>query len=260
MMNISIFHGIGICSLLITLSCASRTQPIVEPQGQEKSGETKVLEAGASILQRTAPVNAINIHLVGIHPMKDDPHHQMDTHHFCHQVNEDFAQCVLYDSDAANANLNGIEYIISEKLFENLPEKEKQYWHPHNYEILSGTLVAPGLPDAAEKRLMRNKINSYGKTWHVWNTGSVKHAGDELPLGPPMLAWSLNRDGEADPDLLADRDAKLGVSMQEKREQRQEFVELTHAQEGVDVLKGKFKRSTTAVAGVKDKKEEKEAH
>ena len=53
---------------------------------------------------------------------------------------------------------------------------------------------------------MRTKMNSYGKTWHVWNTGHEGFAADQLPLGPAMLAWSFNRDGEALPSLVEKRD------------------------------------------------------
>jgi hypothetical protein len=48
--------------------------------------------------------------------MKDAPAEQVTSHHHCNQVNEDFAQCVLFDGNTRNANLHGIEYIISEKL------------------------------------------------------------------------------------------------------------------------------------------------
>jgi hypothetical protein len=34
----------------------------------------------------------------------------MEAHQFCKQVNEDFAQCVLFDGNTSAANLNGIEY------------------------------------------------------------------------------------------------------------------------------------------------------
>src|SRR5690606_34897347 len=111
-----------------------------EPPGADKSTTTRVLETGAALLQSNAPVEQLDIHLVGFHPMKDDPSHQMEAHHYCRQVNEDFAQCALFDGDGADAKLNGIEYIISEKLFDGLPDDEKAYWHPHNYEILSGQL------------------------------------------------------------------------------------------------------------------------
>ena len=44
-------------------------------------------------------------------------------------------------SDAPNARLIGIEYIISPRLFEKLPDDEKRYWHSHKHEIESGSLV-----------------------------------------------------------------------------------------------------------------------
>src|SRR5690606_23660982 len=109
-----------------------------DPEGREKSTRTGVLEVGAKVLQGSAPLRGFDVYLVGFHPMKDHPEHQMTAHHFCNQVNEDFAQCVLFDGNDAEANLTGIEYIISEKLFASLPEGERQYWHPHNGEILSG--------------------------------------------------------------------------------------------------------------------------
>lgn len=49
-------------------------------------------------LQRDAPPDALTIYLVGFHPLKDDPPQQFEAHHFCQRVNEDFAQCALYDS------------------------------------------------------------------------------------------------------------------------------------------------------------------
>jgi hypothetical protein len=223
------------------------------PPGQEKSTKTKVLETGSKVLQGDAPVDALDIHLVGFHPMKEQPEHQMEAHHFCRQVNEDFAQCVLFDGHTKDANMNGIEYIISEKLFEQLPKEERQYWHPHNYEILSGQLVAPRLPDAAEKELMRTKMNSYGKTWHVWNTGHGDKKGDPLPYGKPMLAWSFNHDGEALPGLVQTMEKKLDISVSGKRKLRSDLTKLAKPQEGVDALKGKFKRPVQSIPGVEAK-------
>jgi hypothetical protein len=186
----------------------------------------------------------MDVYVTGFHPMKEHPSHQMEAHHFCRQVNEDFAQCVLFDGNTRDANLNGLEFIISEKLFESLPAGEKQYWHPHNYEILSGQLQAPGLPAVAEKELMRSKMNSYGKTWHVWMTDR----GDKLPLGPAMLAWSINRDGELDPELLRGL-----TNIDDKRSERRDLAGLARPQSGVDALHGKFGRSTKPLPGVSDK-------
>lgn len=234
---------------LATLAVA-QTQ---KPPGEDKTVKTRTLEAGAKALQRNSPLGPMDVYLVGFHPMKDHPEQQMEAHHYCHQVNQDFAQCTLFDGNGRNANLTGIEYIVSEKLFETLPEDERKYWHPHNGEILSGQLVAPSIPAVAEKALMKDKMNSYGKTWHLWNTGTSGQAGDKLPLGLPMLAWSFNRDGEAKPGLVEQRDKKMDVNSTEKRRQRAALQSLAKPQSGVDDLKAAFPQAKP-IPGVVDKK------
>jgi hypothetical protein len=231
---------------------AADVAPLTRPPGADTSTQTTVLKAGAAILQTNNPLEPMHVYLNGFHAMKNDPAHQMVAHHFCSQVNEDFAQCVLFDGNTRNANLNGIEYIISAKLFNQLPAEEKPYWHPHNYEILSGQLVAPGLPDVAEKALMKGKINSYGKTWHVWNTGMQHRKGDALPFGDPRLAWSFNRDGEAQPGLVEGRDQAMGIDSAGKRRDRADLMPLARPQSGVDELNGKFQRPTRSIPGVVD--------
>lgn len=229
-------------------------QPKTAPVGEAKSVKIKTLEAGAKALQGNAPVKGFDIYLVGFHPMKNHPEQQMEAHHYCHQMNQDFAQCVLFDSNTKAANMNGIEYIISEKIFESLPAEEKKYWHPHNGEILSGQLVAPGIPKVAEKSLMKSKMNSYGKTWHFWNTGHEGHAPDNLPLGEPVLAWSFNRDGEAMPGLVEKRDKTMDLNSARTREDRADLQFIAKPQSGVDDLKGKFGRPAQDIPAVVDKR------
>lgn len=242
---------IRISAALVTLAltaCGSDGDPKVKPPGAPASGKTDALQAGAAALQGQAPVRGLDIYLVGFHPLKDDPKQQMEAHHYCRQMNEDFAQCALYDGNGPQANLTGIEYIISEKLFATLPPEERRYWHPHNAEILSGQLVAPGIPEPAEKALMRSKMNSYGKTWHVWMT----ERGDKLPRGDAMLAWSFNRDGELRTKLLEERDRKLNVSTIDKRRSRADLVTLARPQQGVDALSGQFTTPVTDIPGVQE--------
>lgn len=219
------------------------------PPGAPESARTRALEAGAALIQNDAPPDRLNVYIVGFHPMADDPAKQTEAHHFCRQVNEDFMHCAVFDSGAPDANLVGIEYIVSERLFAELPQEERRYWHPHNGEILSGQLVAPGLPGPVEKELMRGKINSYGKTWHVWDTGHGDTAGDRLPLGDPALAWSFNRNGEANPAMVEGRDLRLGVNTAQKRREREDLVPLARPQSGVDMLKGRFGEGTTDIPG-----------
>lgn len=244
---------VGRVAVLVVAGVAAGAVAVAQqdasPPGDAKSATTKLLASGAGLVQGNAPAEQLAIHLVGFHPLKDDPAHQMEAHHYCRQVNEDFAQCALFDGDGADANLNGVEYIISQKLFDGLPAEEKPYWHPHDYEILSGQLIAPGIPEVAEHRLMAGKMNSYGKTWHLWSTGTSGAAADALPLGPPRLAWSFNHDGEARADLVQQRDRSAGVDTAKVRAARQDLVATAQPQCGVDALVGRF-GATTGVPGV----------
>jgi uncharacterized protein DUF1264 len=240
-------------TLALLAACGGGDSPPRErTPGAPQTKKTTALEAGSQVLQGLPPVEEIEVYINGFHPMWASPGMQMESHHYCHQVNEDFAQCVLYDGNTAESRLHGVEYIISERLFEGLPPAEKRYWHPHNYEILSGQLVAPGIPEVAETELMRKKINSYGKTWHLWKTGVYAQPADPLPYGEPHLAWSFNRDGEAQLGLVESRDRRMGTDTAKKRERRRDLTKLTRPQAGVDLLRKSFPEATP-ITGVVDK-------
>ena len=246
----------ALCVLLLLGATSAQGQnagiQTATPLGGEKSATTKTLEMGARMLQKDAPPEQLNIYLVGFHPMKGHPSLQMQAHHFCKQTNEDFAQCALFDGNTKDANLNGIEYIISETLYNQLPQNEKQFWHPHNYEILSGQLIAPGIPEVAEKQLMKMKINSYGKTFHMWHTGTFGEAADAMPLGEPSLAWSFNHDGEAKPGLVEQRDATFNITTDKKRRERKGLEQLAKPQVGVEAITSEFPGRVKSIPGVKD--------
>lgn len=218
----------------------------LQPAGAPMAAGTAALAAGATALQTDAPPDALDIYLVGFHPLKEDPEHQVEAHHFCRQINEDLVQCALFDGGTPEANLTGIEYIVSERLFLSLPVGERPYWHPHNGEILSGQLIAPGLPQPAEHALMRQKMNSYGKTWHTWDTAH----GAVLPLGSPALAWSFSRFGEANSAMVQERDRRMGISTEANRRDRLDLEPLARPQYGVDTLEGRFDRPTAPIPDV----------
>jgi hypothetical protein len=235
----------------LTFGCGGGTTPPsgAQPPGAERTPKTATLETGAAVMQAKAPVDQIAIYMNGFHPSKADPGMQMEAHHYCNQVNEDLAQCVLFDGNTADARLMGIEYIVSAKLYDTLPADEKAYWHPHNYEILSGELRLPGLPAAAERETLEGKMNSYGKTWHTWMTGMRDRQPDPLPFGPAQLQWSFNRDGEAKPEMVAERDRRFGFNTMEERQARATLVPLAKPQGGVAAMADRFP-SGTPVAGV----------
>jgi hypothetical protein len=114
----------------------------------------------------------------------------------------------------------GVEYIISGTLFAGLPEQEKALWHSHVQEVTSGQLIAPGIPEVAEHALMEKLIHTYGKTWHTWHTDLDK----DLPRGMPQLMMGFTADGQADPAMVAARDARIGVSSEDKRKRRADIA------------------------------------
>lgn len=161
-------------ALLILLACGGEnTPPRVDVPGTEKDAKTKTLEAGAALLQDKSPISTINIYLDGFHFYSGNLQGQMEAHHYCTKVNEDLTQCVIYDGNGADARLMGVEYVVSARLFAGLPADEKALWHSHKYEVKSGTLVAPGIPDVAEHELMEKLVSTYGKTWHTWHTDNA---------------------------------------------------------------------------------------
>lgn len=227
----------------------------VRPAGEGKPWKAVALEAGAGFLQGNAPVKQFDIYMAGFHCAKHDPAMQMEAHHYCRQVNGEFFQCVLFDGNTRDANLVGVEYIISERLFESLPPDEQAHWHPHNYEVFSGELIAPGLPDMAEKAMLEFLVNSYGKTWHTWMTSNHNDIddGDTLPIGPPRLMWSFNRFGELDEAMRQDRNKAFGIDDEKKRRERADLAASAHPQCGVDALNDAFPDADGRPPGVTDR-------
>ena len=175
--------------------------------------------AGAGLLPDEGPLGAIDAHLCGFHFYSGDMQRAIRVDHYCSHVNADIFQCVIYDSAGRNARLIGVEYIISEALFQQLPAAEKKLWHSHRYEVMSGQLTAPGLSDVAEKKLLQEFSSTYGKTWNLWQVDR----GDALPLGLPKLMMGFTADGQVDPALVAKRDRDLHVDSAQVKAKRADF-------------------------------------
>lgn len=216
-----------LCPVLPTLivtallaACGDSDSPSkVTAPGAEQSVKTRALDAGAAALQDRPPIEALNAYLDGFHFYSGNMAGQMEAHHYCATVNEDVIQCVIYDGNTASAKLMGLEYIITAKLFEGLPEAEKALWHSHVHEVKSGQLIAPGIPELAEHELMKKLVRTYGKTWHTWHTD----AHVPLPLGVPQLMMGFTADGQLDPARVADRDRRFGISSADKRSSRSDI-------------------------------------
>ena len=173
-----------------------------------------------------SPLAGPHAHFCGIHVAKRDPKFQLVVQHYCAAHTEsghgdDLFQCILFDSQGKNAKLLGVEYIISDAEYRRLPAEEKKYWHPHTYEVLGGGLIAPGMEAEAERKFMQAVLTTWGKTWHTWPDPRT-----HVPVGEPLLIWSLSADGQADERVVAARDKEFGVSTAEIRERRGQDIGL----------------------------------
>lgn len=170
---------------------------------------TFFLEHAGQPFQTFAPLHAIHAHQCAFHKYHDDPSRHMEAHHFCAHLSEKVMQCVIYDKpDTRDAKLLGVEYIVGSDVFATLPDEEKAYWHPHAYEVQAGLLTMPGVPPLAEDQVMKKLINTYGKTWHLWQVDR----GDALPIGPAKLMSSYRGPEEVPAAVVQRCDAKAGTS------------------------------------------------
>ncbi|EPQ28722.1 uncharacterized protein PFL1_03526 [Pseudozyma flocculosa PF-1] len=203
-----------------------------------------------------APIDKIHQALHAFHIPSTDRTRSVPSVHYCScSADGNMFQCLVYNSDAADAKLIGIEYMVDESIFVTLPEDEKKYWHSHKHEVSTGTLVCIGLkgaagtvaagikaageatglsrttgggvPDAAEQKVMERIYRLYGKIVHTWPDPDAP-----LPLGPPLLMMSTT-DTYPGPscqrEMLRKRDEHYGIDTESKRKHRHTFLDLDYS-------------------------------
>ncbi|WP_313818186.1 OBAP family protein [Citricoccus sp.] len=180
--------------------------------GQGHPLKHRALDLASGLLQPKYPLEAMSTYLNGLHMYADEMGRQVEASHFCIHLRHDLHQCVIFDRNAPDARLIGIEYITTEERFLSLPEEEKRLWHSHHYEVKSGVLVAPGVPELAEHAYFTDLVTTYGKTFHTW-----QYDRDDFPYGIPQLMMGLTEDGQADEELVRSRDRRLGLSTPHRR-------------------------------------------
>lgn len=129
----------------------------------------------------------------------------------------------LYLIDLYISFVTGVEYVVSDRIFETLPSEEQKLWHSHAYEIKSGLWVSPGVPEMLQKPELREMAKTYGKFWCTWQVDR----GDRLPMGVPALMMSPQgvNSGSVRADLVKSRDDKYKISSEELKESRLEMEE-----------------------------------
>jgi hypothetical protein len=186
--------------------------------GERESAKTRAGESMASMIQSFTPLKQFDTYVTSIRCYGNNPKRQIPVHEYIMHINEDVMQALIMDSDKAGAKIIGVEYIISERLYNQLPEDEKKYWYSHGYEIKSGAMVAPRMPMAMEHKLMSDMAPTYGKTIALWQVEK-----DRLPMGLPQFMFAPNSDTILDYELLRKRDRLLGIDTEKERKNREDI-------------------------------------
>lgn len=137
----------------------------------------------------------------GVHLMKDLPEVAQAAYHYCKPVTDDVAQCILYDGQGPGARLIGVEYLVSDAIYQKMPPEEKAYWHDHKFEVDAGLLKSLTQVGDEAKKSLAGVRPLWGKVYHTWASGKT------YPIGPPRLFWSVT--GE-EPFVLASPPKQTG--------------------------------------------------
>ena len=139
----------------------------------------------AGVKAPVAEVMHCPLAFAGVHLQKDKPANAQVAYHFCKPLNDNVAQCLLYDGTGPDARLIGVEYLVSDAVYRSMPEEERAYWHDHKHEVdarLIRSLTQAGDEEAATLAKVRTL---WGKVYHTWVSGST------YPEGPAKLFWSV---------------------------------------------------------------------
>lgn len=188
------------------------------------------LAASSLPFGQVGPNNAV-LFFNGFHFVNGEMSHQMQANHHCAIISNDFIQCIIYDSHFMPSRLRGIEYIISKEAFANLSSEEKQLWHSHSYEVTSGSLIEPGIPQPVDDALMATLVTTYGKTFHTWRWDQRNNS---LPLGIPELVMGFTADGQLDESETMTRDTEFGVNSTMVRGHRATIIQPVQPLYGAD--------------------------
>jgi len=220
MQKLLIFLSPACIFLFFLTGCGGKnTSSPVDAPGDNKTVKDKTLNIGADLMQDKTPLKGFNAYLDGFHFYNGNINAQMEAHHYVNQINEDIYQAIIFDGNEKDAKIMGIEYIITAKMFAQLTQEEKALWHSHRFEVASGSLIAPGIPEIAEHELMEKLISTYGKTIHTWHTDQDRN----LPVGSPMIMMGFTKEGQLNPKLLADRDKRFNISTLKKKDNRKDI-------------------------------------
>jgi hypothetical protein len=103
-------------------------------------------------------------------------------HHFCKPFASGLIECQLYDGHGPQAQLVGVETVVSPAVYATFSASEKKLWHWHTTEIPKINLVFPGLTKEQAAKMKAGFLPTYGKAYILWDPMDTKY-----PMGLPTV-------------------------------------------------------------------------
>lgn len=104
-------------------------------------------------------------------------------HHYCKSdLAGGLVECQLYDSDAPNARLAGVEVVVGADVWKKFGAEERKLWHYHKTEIPKVKATLPDLSAEEAAKVAKSLEETYGKIYLLWDPGRRT-----LPTGRPGI-------------------------------------------------------------------------
>lgn len=155
-------------TLLVLLGAAART-----PTGAPAS---LLAQAGTG----AGPSAGWSLHIDAKLHFPTNP--ELVAHHYCKAVAGGVTECQLYDGDAADARLAGVEAVVDAATYAGLNVYEQQLWHYHKTEIPRVSATLPDLSPEQAAQVAASLEETYGKIYIFWDVSQ-----NTPPLGQPAV-------------------------------------------------------------------------
>jgi len=128
----------------------------------------------------TSPAASFTLHIDAKRHFPGNPN--FIAHHWCRPAAGGITECQLYDSDAANARLVGVEVVVPTAMWKSFSKSEQALWHYHRIEIPKVSATLPGMSPAEAKKVVASLLETYGKIYLMWDPSS-----NNQPAGKPFV-------------------------------------------------------------------------
>lgn len=124
---------------------------------------------------RPGPLAEFSTHVVATHYLRGESY---ETHHYFKPLRDGVLQGLVFRTGDSGAALIEVEWAISEAVYRQLPDWQKDFWHPLRPAVDAGRVRLPDLSPADERAMLQTVAGLYAQTL---NLAGIR--GSELPVG-----------------------------------------------------------------------------